>query len=93
MQNVLKISCFAVNIALRLTMSNVIKLALKEETAEGNGTPKEIQKGLIRKERPQKAFPGAAGIRPFQRSASGDGQNPAPAAWRIVLGAPLFSGS
>lgn len=39
---------------MRLNLSNVIKLAAKKETAEGNGIPKEIQKELNRKKRQQK---------------------------------------
>ena len=51
--------------------SNVIKLAAKKETAEGNGIPKEIQKELIRKKRQQKqteAAPSEKGHRKGQRA-------------------------
>ena len=50
---------------------NVIKLALKEETAEGNGIPKVIQKELIRKKGQQKqteAAPSEKGYRKGQRA-------------------------
>ena len=50
---------------------NVIKLAAKKETAEGNGIPKEIQKELIRKKRQQKqteAAPSEKGHRKGQRA-------------------------
>ena len=52
-------------------VSNVIKLAAKKETAEGNGIPKEIQKELIRKKRQQKqteAAPSEKGHRKGQRA-------------------------
>ena len=52
-------------------MSNVIKLALKEETAEGNAIPEVIQKELIRKKRQQKqteAAPSEKGYRRGQRA-------------------------
>ena len=54
---------------LRLTVSNIIKLAAKEETAEGHGIPKEIPKELIRKKRQQKqaeAAPSKKGYRKGQ---------------------------
>ena len=54
-----------------VTSSNVIKLAAKKETAEGNGIPKEIQKELIRKKRQQKqteAAPSEKGHRKGQRA-------------------------
>ena len=56
---------------MRLKLSNVIKLAAKKETAEGNGIPKEIQKELIRKKRQQKqteAAPSEKGYRKGQRA-------------------------
>lgn len=56
---------------MRLNLSNVIKLAAKKETAEGNGIPKEIQKELIRKKRQQKqteAAPSEKGHRKGQRA-------------------------
>ena len=56
---------------MRLTVSNVIKLAAKKETAEVNGIPKEIQKELIRKKRQQKqteAAPSEKGYRKGQRA-------------------------
>ena len=55
----------------RLDEGNVIKLAAKKETAEGNGIPKEIQKELIRKKRQQKqteAAPSEKGYRKGQRA-------------------------
>ena len=51
--------------------ANVIKLAEKKETAEGDGIPKEIQKELIRKKRQQKqteAAPSEKGHRKGQRA-------------------------
>ena len=54
-----------------LSVSNVIKLAAKKETAEGNGIPKEIQKELIRKKRQQKqteAAPSEKGYSKGQRA-------------------------
>ena len=56
---------------MRLKLSNVIKLAAKKETAEGNGIPKEIQKELIRKKRQQKqteAAPSEKGHRKGHRA-------------------------
>ena len=56
---------------MRLTVSNVIKLAAKEEAAEGHRIPKEIQKELIRKKRQQKqteAAPSEKGYRKGQRA-------------------------
>ena len=75
MRKVLPSSCFSFSAAgqinLRLMVGNVIKLALEEETAEGNGIPKEIQKELIRKKRQQKqteAAPSEKGYRRGQRA-------------------------
>ena len=54
-----------------LLSSNVIKLAAKKETAEGNRIPKEIQKELIRKKRQQKqteAAPSEKGYSKGQRA-------------------------
>ena len=51
-------------------MSNVIKLAAKEEAAEGHRIPKEIQKELNRKKRQQKqteAAPSEKGYRKGQQ--------------------------
>ena len=51
--------------------SNVIKLAAKEEAAEGLRIPKEIQKELNRKKRQQKqtgAAPSEKGYRKSQRA-------------------------
>ena len=55
----------------RVGVSNVIKLAAKEEAAEGHRIPKEIQKELIRKKRQQKqteAAPSEKGYRKGQRA-------------------------
>ena len=55
----------------RLDAINVIKLAAKEEAAEGHRIPKEIQKELIRKKRQQKqteAAPSEKGYRKGQRA-------------------------
>ena len=60
-----------VYLIIGVKVSNVIKLAAKKETAEGNGIPKEIQKELIRKKRQQKqteAAPSEKGHRKGQRA-------------------------
>ena len=56
---------------LTIELTNVIKLAAKEETAEGHRILKEIQKELIRKKRQQKqteAAPSEKGHRKGQRA-------------------------
>ncbi len=56
---------------LCLMVSNVIKLAAKEETAEGHRILKEIQKEVIRKKRQQKqteVAPSEKGHRKGQRA-------------------------
>ena len=56
---------------MRPNLGNVIKLAAKEEAAEGHRIPKEIQKELNRKKRQQKqteAAPSEKGHRKGQRA-------------------------
>ena len=58
-------------LSMCLEMSNVIKLAAKEETAEDHRILKELQKELIRKKRQQKqteAAPSEKGYRKGQRA-------------------------
>ena len=59
---------------MRLTVSNIIKSAAKEETAEGHRIPKEILKELIRKKRQQKQTEAAPSEKGYRRGPRAEAQ-------------------